>query len=131
MPAGDGSGPAGMGPRTGRGAGYCSGYDAPGWANWGAGRGFGGWRGRSRPGAGFGRGRGGGAWGRQHRYYPAGFARRAGWGTAPAWAYGAGGYAPYESPTREQELEALRGEAEWLRGQLDAINRRVEELNQE
>ncbi|MGI6097596.1 MAG: DUF5320 domain-containing protein, partial [Dethiobacteria bacterium] len=26
MPRGDGSGPAGMGPMTGRAAGYCAGY---------------------------------------------------------------------------------------------------------
>ncbi|MFW6102913.1 MAG: DUF5320 domain-containing protein, partial [Chloroflexota bacterium] len=30
MPWGDGTGPAGMGPMTGRGLGYCSGYGAPG-----------------------------------------------------------------------------------------------------
>ena len=30
MPWGDRSGPAGMGPRTGRGAGFCGGYDRPG-----------------------------------------------------------------------------------------------------
>ena len=35
MPAGDGTGPMGMGPMSGRGAGYCGGYDAPGAANWG------------------------------------------------------------------------------------------------
>lgn len=33
MPRGDGTGPAGMGPRTGRGAGYCAGYSSPGFAN--------------------------------------------------------------------------------------------------
>lgn len=30
MPGGDGTGPAGKGPRTGRGLGYCAGYDSPG-----------------------------------------------------------------------------------------------------
>lgn len=30
MPYGDGTGPDGMGPRTGRGLGYCSGYNGPG-----------------------------------------------------------------------------------------------------
>ena len=38
MPAGDGTGPLGRGPMTGRGMGYCGGYDAPGWANPGPGR---------------------------------------------------------------------------------------------
>jgi hypothetical protein len=41
MPAGDGTGPSGMGPMTGRGAGYCAGYGAPGYANPMPGRGFG------------------------------------------------------------------------------------------
>lgn len=33
MPGGDGTGPMGMGPMTGRGAGYCAGNDVPGYAN--------------------------------------------------------------------------------------------------
>jgi len=33
MPGGDGSGPAGMGPMTGRAAGYCAGYPVPGYMN--------------------------------------------------------------------------------------------------
>jgi hypothetical protein len=33
MPRGDRTGPAGFGPMTGRGAGYCSGYSMPGFAN--------------------------------------------------------------------------------------------------
>lgn len=46
MPRGDGTGPRGLGPMTGRGAGFCTGYRAPGYMNFG---------GRS---LGFGRGRG-------------------------------------------------------------------------
>ncbi len=106
MPAGDGTGPFGMGPRTGRGMGYCGGYASPGWANPGPGRRF------------FGRG-GGHGW--RHWYYATGLPRWARWGVPPA-------YAP---PSREQELEALRGEAEWLKERLDAINRRMDELSQE
>ena len=77
MPRGDGTGPSGMGPMTGRAAGYCAGYPEPGYMNpgpaagyrtpyplsspaiaprFGRGRGFG--RGFGREG-GFGRGRGG------------------------------------------------------------------------
>jgi len=41
MPRGDGTGPAGMGPMTGRAAGHCAGYPAPGFMN------YGGYRGRS------------------------------------------------------------------------------------
>ncbi len=33
MPAGDGTGPWGMGPMTGRGAGYCAGYGVAGCYN--------------------------------------------------------------------------------------------------
>ncbi|MGB9609626.1 MAG: DUF5320 domain-containing protein [Bryobacteraceae bacterium] len=46
MPFGDGTGPLGQGPRTGRGAGFCSGFGVPGSLNRGGGF--------------FGRGRGGG-----------------------------------------------------------------------
>ena len=67
MPFGDGTGPRGTGPMTGRGAGYCTGFGRPGFANpihlrrW-----FGfGWRGWGR-----GRGRGlGRRWYAPH-YYP-------------------------------------------------------------
>jgi len=52
MPRGDGTGPAGQGPRTGRGMGYCAGFGVPGFMNPGFGRGFGRgpfWRGFSQP----------------------------------------------------------------------------------
>ena len=52
MPCGDGTGPMGMGPMTGRGAGFCGGFGAPGFMNAAPGRG----------GMGFGRGRGRGAY---------------------------------------------------------------------
>ena len=46
MPGGDGTGPLGRGPRTGRMAGFCAGADQPGFMNpfpgWGRRRG---WRG--------------------------------------------------------------------------------------
>jgi len=111
MPRGDRTGPWGRGPMTGRGAGYCAGYDIPGFANPvpGYGRrfggGFGGWGG----GRGWGRGRG-------YRFYGAG--------------YPASGYPGYPPPTSEQELGGLKDEAEWLKGQLEAINRRIDELEQ-
>ncbi|MBN1289268.1 MAG: DUF5320 domain-containing protein [Actinobacteria bacterium] len=34
MPGGDRTGPSGMGPLTGRGAGYCSGSDTPGFMDY-------------------------------------------------------------------------------------------------
>jgi hypothetical protein len=112
MPAGDGTGPMGQGPMTGRGAGYCAGYDAPGYVNpvRGCGRGLGFRRGWGR---GWGRGRG----------YGMGPA----WGPSPAW-----GYASYPvPPAPEQEVDALRTQAQWLREQLDAIERRIQELEPE
>jgi len=39
MPRGDGTGPRGMGPMTGRAAGYCGGSGVPGYANAGPRRG--------------------------------------------------------------------------------------------
>ncbi|MFO7736121.1 MAG: DUF5320 domain-containing protein [bacterium] len=54
MPRGDRTGPAGQGRMTGRGMGFCAGYDVPGYENWGfgPGRGF-----RGGYGRGMGRGR--------------------------------------------------------------------------
>ena len=83
MPRGDKRGPNGMGPMTGRGLGYCAGYDAPGFmpdapprGEPGYGRGYGfGPRSRSGfgPRFGFGRGRGfGRGWG-FHQYPTPGF----------------------------------------------------------
>jgi hypothetical protein len=56
MPFGDGTGPRGMGPMTGRGAGYCIGLGRPRFTNTAFGRG---WFGFNRGlGRGIGRGRG-------------------------------------------------------------------------
>jgi hypothetical protein len=131
MPAGDGTGPMGMGPMTGRGAGYCGGYDAPGWATPGPERAFGlGW---GRGGAWGNRGGRGGGWRHRNWYYATGvpgWARLGygpAWGPPPAW-----GYDPYAAaPTPEQETESLRQQAEWLKQQLDAIGQRIEELSGE
>lgn len=40
MPRGDGTGPNGQGPMTGRGIGYCAGFNAPGFMSPGFGRGL-------------------------------------------------------------------------------------------
>lgn len=101
---------------TGRGAGYCAGYDMPGYANPAFGRGFGmGWGG--------GRGRGY-RW--RNWYHATGLPGWARFGAGPGWAPAAG-YGPY-APTPEQEVEALKGQAQWLSEQLEAINKRLEEL---
>jgi hypothetical protein len=52
MPRGNGTGPLGFGPMTGRAAGYCAGYPAPGYMNPVGRRGFwpgGGYYGRMGP----------------------------------------------------------------------------------
>jgi hypothetical protein len=57
--------------------------------------------------------------------------RVGGFGFAPRFA---GPYAapmPFAPPTHDQELEALRGQADWLKEQMDAINQRIGELDQQ
>jgi hypothetical protein len=124
MPRGNGTGLAGMGPMTERAAGYCTGYPVPGYMN-------------PVPGYGFGRG-----WGR-------GFGRGLGFWDARGWGgywgapYGASAYgygvpyqvtpvyytAPYGvSPSPEQELDALKGQAEYFEDALEGINKRIQEL---
>ena len=77
-------------------------------------------------GGGFGGGRGGG-WRHRHWFYATGIPGWARFGYAPAWA------APptYAEPSREQELDALKQQAEWLKNQLDAIHKRVAQLEEE
>jgi len=113
MPGFDGTGPMGAGPMTGGGRGYCNPSGRSyGWPRFGGGRGFG--RGF---GAGYGRGRG----------YGRGF----GWlGAYPAQGAGYGGPyygAPYQM-NPDEEVDMLRGEAQAMKNELDAINKRIEEL---
>ena len=125
MPAGNGTGPRGMGPMTGRGAGYCAGYGAPGYANPMPGRGFG---------MGWGRGGGwGGGRGWRNMYYATGLPGWARYGYAPVWgAPPAAAYGPYGAPpTPEQETEFLKSQAEMLKEELDAISQRIAELEKE
>ena len=86
MPRGDGTGPMGMGSMTGRGAGYCAGFSAPGFMNPIGGR----------LGLGLGLGRGGGR-GRAFRAYP-----QYGSGRFPGLSYpsyyGSPAYAGYGMP---------------------------------
>lgn len=111
MPRGDGTGPMGYGPMTGRGAGLCAGYAVPGFMNPVAGRGFGFGRGR-----GFGRGFGARNWAWAGQ--PA---------AAPAWGYGpaAAPYAP------RQEADALRSQMEYLEGALGEMKQRLSELEKQ
>ena len=117
MPFGDGTGPAGQGPMTGRRLGYCAGYPHPGYAAGGYGRSMG-----------YGRG-GGYGHGYRWRYYATGVP---GWGRGYAPPYG--GYRPpvdapaYRPPTEEDELRYLSDYAEDLKRQLNDVQKRIEEL---
>lgn len=97
---------------TGRGAGYCAGFNMPGFMNPVPGRGFG-----------FGRGGGRGR-GWRHRHYATGLP---GWGRM-GWSpdYDAAPY--YGPPAPEQETQALQAQAENLEKALTEIKNRITEL---
>ena len=123
MPAGNGTGPLGFGPMTGRAAGYCAGYPVPGYTNPGGGRRYWGW--------GSGRGRG---WGRRNWFYATRFPgwQRAGTGY-PAYGSAAPYAVPYGAPfapamTKEQELESLKSQAQYFGEALEGIKKCIEEL---
>jgi len=117
MPFGDRTGPQGLGPMTGRGAGYCGGYPLPGYASPAPGRGLGrGGRGQGW-GRGFGRGRG----------------RGFGWGPQP-WGAPYGSYAPAYGPAYppsyrpEDEVTALKDQARYFEEALQETKKRIEEI---
>lgn len=88
MPQGNGTGPMGLGPMTGRAAGYCAGYGVPGYANPFRGRAFYGGFGRggaAYPYRAFGRGRAPG-FGRG-RGFGFGRGRRGGYRGYPGFSY--------------------------------------------
>jgi hypothetical protein len=105
MPRGDRRGPEGFGQMTGRGAGYCAGFNTPGFANPGNfcryhSFGFGGRRGR------------------RNMYYATGL---------PFWARN---IRPYETAAEnvEAEIDFLSQESELLKEQLKSIEDRLEQL---
>lgn len=118
MPRGDRTGPAGMGPMTGRGMGYCAGFGMPGYMNPAPGRGFG---------MGFGRGRGFGGGGRgwRHWYYATGLP---GWTRFGAFSSPYGYPSPYNDYSPETEKQMLKNQAEALQAEMDDIKKRLEEL---
>jgi hypothetical protein len=122
MPAGDRTGPWGLGSRTGRGRGFCSGYPAPGFmaAGPGFGRGYGRGLGLGR---GFGRGPGLGR-GRGFRYpWPDRFFE---YPYPPVQPYGppAGG----ASVPPVEEASFLAEQAGYLEEELGLIRKRLDEL---
>ena len=112
MPRGDRTGPTGMGPRTGRGLGFCAGYEEPGYASpaYGFGR---------RGGRGAGRGRG------------AGFGRGAGRGWSVA-NYGPAGWGTVVPTTpamsKEDEISWLESQARGLQDSLEQLQKRLDAL---
>ncbi len=115
MPFGNQTGPMGQGPMTGRGAGYCAGYDRPGYAN-------------SVPerGVGFGRGLGRGR-GYRNWYRATGLP---GWQRTqmgyPAW--GGRGYYPPAQPTVKEEKEMIKEEKEMVQGEMSALKDQMKAL---
>jgi len=127
MPGGDRTGPMGMGPMTGRAAGYCAGFGVPGYVNPIPGRGFWGW-GRGRGG-----GRGGGR-GWRNWFCATGLT---GWQRAAMGYPVFGGVVPpvvpYAAPSAptmstEQQLDVLKGQAEYFEDALEGIRKQIEEL---
>lgn len=110
MPGFDGTGPRGMGPMTGGGRGWCAVPVVRGPQTYPPAV-FGGMGGR-------GRGRG-----YRHRYYATG---QPGWmrfGGYPAAAPDAAAVA--NGPATGDELSDLRAQADWMRGQLEALQARI------
>jgi hypothetical protein len=117
MPRGDRTGPTGMGPMTGKAAGFCAGYSMPGFMNTIGGR--------------------GGGRGFRHWYYSTGL---------PGWARTGSGYQAWGGPvqpfvpqagtfaplmTSEQELDVLKQQAEFFQDELGKINKCIEQLEAE
>jgi hypothetical protein len=127
MPGFDGTGPAGMGPMTGGGRGFCNPSSvSPGWSPGYYGRGFG--RGYGR-GPGYGRGLGFG----RGRGYWGGFGWRGAYPPSGGWygpTYGPAYGNPYNVQP-EDEIRGLKDEAKYMKDELDAINKRIEELKTE
>ena len=96
---------------TGRGAGWCAGYDAPGYANPQPGQGLGRGRGGKGRGQGRGRGPGGGRWG------------NAGQQWVPDGPTGPAQLAPVD------ELTALQQQQQTLKTQLNRIEERLDALS--
>jgi hypothetical protein len=109
MARGDRRGPEGRGPMTGKGAGFCSGNNAPGFMNR-----------AHRGGMGYGMSLG---------------SRGMGMGRGMGRGFGFNAYPPrggdYYYPNAVDEREMLKAEAEGLKRNLEIITSRLEELEKE
>ncbi len=102
MPGGDRTGPMGMGPMTGRGAGYCAGFSTGGYGNLMPGRGFA-----------YGRSRG--------RGFSRGFGRGMGSQWMSPYAYGS-------NTSSHGEANFLKAQASLMQDEINSINARIKEL---
>jgi len=121
MPGGDRTGPSGLGSMTGRGLGYCAGYDMPGYTRgpgmgraWGRGRGMGYGRG-----IGYGRGMG----------YGRGYG-------IPIYTQYAQPIMPITSPENQltmlkQQKDYLASEMNSIKGAIDEISKKITEFEKE
>jgi hypothetical protein len=111
MPRGDGTGPAGAGPMTGRGAGFCTGLRPSGYAHPAAAFGFG---------LGFRRGRGsrGTGFGWRNMFYATGLPGYMRWGNNAA---------SYQEPDPELEKQILKNQVDALKSELEIIKKRLED----
>jgi hypothetical protein len=113
MPGGDRTGPRGLGPKTGRAAGYCAGYNAPGYTNFVYRRGLG---------RGGGRGLGRGFWGHSRgfgwrREYPY---------PEPYYPYPGA----YQVPS-EEEKAYLENMVKSLEEEMKILKQRLQDLSKE
>ncbi len=120
MPRGDRTGPEGLGPRTGRSLGFCTGSSTPGFTK-GPGRGLARGRGRGM-GRGLARGFRGG---RGRRYFqPRQVIKQAREEYPPKQTY-------FRSNSKEDEIEYLKDYAVSLKQELEDIESRIDELTNE
>lgn len=123
MPRGDRTGPMGMGSRSGRAAGYCASYDNPGFMNRVFGRGFGRASGMGY-GQGFGPTRGvgnrGGGFGWRTMFWNSGL---------PGWMRFGRFFGQQPNPDGGTEKQFLENEVEFLKSQLNQIQKRLSELD--
>ena len=137
MPGGDRTGPAGLGPMTGRAAGYGAGRPVPGYLSLVPRRGLWGWaRGRGR---GRGKGRGGGRGMGKGRGLGRGMGRGRGMmpsaGTAPRPQIGEEEVSAPTTPPppasrggSDQELQGLKAQARGIEQKLRATNEKVAQM---
>ena len=102
MPGGDGTGPLGMGARTGRGMGFCNGYNNPGFTGRGFGRGF-----------------------------RRGFGRGLGLRRAQVYSQVVQPTKDEERKALEDDIKELDQEKKVLEQQIESIKKRIEEINQQ